>query len=222
MQKETFPSFCESLLLRNLWRSFWCLAHNTACIFRMTSDIKYPSRSFRATAELSGEGIGPITPEEEGTGCAAVIWVPVIARHSCSWLVMLQKWSGPLIVALCIRPQQLALHGGWCRDLEKGKNSHVKAAQCVCKRPNHRKQVWNWSHFECSHCLNCYNFTVKSMEWLFKVILIWLTSLLQWGCGAFLAEEALSMRHSDCVACQKLQGLKGSKKPLCLRYFHMV
>lgn len=67
MQEETFPSVYETQLLGNLWRCFWWLAHNTACLCRMTSDIKHPSRAFRATAELSAEGIGPITPGEEGT-----------------------------------------------------------------------------------------------------------------------------------------------------------
>lgn len=46
-----FPSIHESLLLRNLWWCFW-------------SDIKHRSQAFKATAQLSAEGIGPITPGE--------------------------------------------------------------------------------------------------------------------------------------------------------------
>lgn len=103
----TSPAVCGTQLLRNLWRCFCRLAHNTACFCRMTSDIKHPSLAFKAAAELSAKGIGPITPGEGSSRCAVVIWVPVSATDSCSPPVMLQKWSGPLIVALCMRPRQL-------------------------------------------------------------------------------------------------------------------
>lgn len=38
--------------------------HNAGCICRMTSDIKHRSQAFKAAAQLSAEGIGPITPGE--------------------------------------------------------------------------------------------------------------------------------------------------------------
>lgn len=42
------------------------------------------------------------------------------------------------------------------------------------------------------------------------------------GHGMYSAGEVLSIRPTGCVMCRKLQGSKGSKKPVCPCYFHMV
>lgn len=133
MQGGKFPSIRESLLLRNLWWCFWCLAimQRVFAEWHLISNIGL--RLSRLQRSWVQKELVLLHQEKEASRCALVIWVSASARDSCSRLVMLRKWSGPFnwgtSCATTAARRHLALHSEWSTaTAETG-----KIQKCTCK-----------------------------------------------------------------------------------------
>lgn len=95
MQGRKFLSIRESLILRNLWWCFWCLAIIQPVFAERHLISNIGLRLSRLQRCWVQKELVLLHQEKEASRCALVIWVSASARDSCSRLVMLRKWSGP-------------------------------------------------------------------------------------------------------------------------------
>lgn len=132
-----FLSIHESLLLRNLWWCFW-------------SDIKHRSQAFKATAQLSAEGIGSITPGEG----SIPLCLGDLGTCECQRLVFSTgnvakvKWPlncGTLHATTAARRLLHYTANGRLPQLrrEKDSNVHVKMCTMCLKKAQSQQKVCN-------------------------------------------------------------------------------
>lgn len=150
MQGRKFLSIRESLLLRNLWWCFWCLAimQRVFAEWHLISNIGL--RLSRLQRSWVQKELVLLHQEKEASRCALVIWVSASARDSCSRLVMLRKWSGPFnwgtlrATTAARRLSHCTANGRLPQPRpEKYRNVHVKMCTMCLKKVQSQEKVCN-------------------------------------------------------------------------------